>query len=73
MFYIGDGVWKSGAEAQVSALAEHFGVPFVGSWGRGISTTHKLNCGRMDQAASALQPDLIVCIGMRHGGGGEAG
>ena len=27
LFYIGDGVWKSGAEAQVSALAEHFGVP----------------------------------------------
>lgn len=73
MFYIGDGAWKSGAEAQVSALAEHFGVPFVGSWGRGISTTHKLNCGRMDQAASALQPDLIVCIGMRHGGGGKPG
>ena len=73
LFYIGDGVWKSGAEAQVSALAEHFGVPFVGSWGRGISTTHKLNCGRMDQAASALQPDLIVCIGMRHGGGGRPG
>ncbi len=73
MFYIGDGAWKSGAEAQVSALAEHFGVPFVGSWGRGISTTHKLNCGRMDQAASTLQPDLIVCIGMRHGGGGKPG
>lgn len=73
MFYIGDGVWKSGAEAQVNAIAEHFGVPFVGSWGRGISTTHKLNCGRMDQAASALQPDLIVCVGMRHGGGGKPG
>lgn len=73
LFYIGDGVWKSGAEARVTALAEHFGVPFVGSWGRGISTTHKLNCGRMDQAASALQPDLIVCIGMRHGGGGKPG
>ena len=73
LFYIGDGVWKSGAEVQVAALAEHFGVPFVGSWGRGISTTHKLNCGRMDQAASVLQPDLIVCIGMRHGGGGKPG
>ena len=73
LFYIGDGVWKSGAEAEVAALAEHFGVPFVGSWGRGISTTHKLNCGRMDQAASALEPDLIVCIGMRHGGGGKPG
>ena len=73
LFYIGDGVWKSSAEPQVTALAEHFGVPLVGSWGRGISTTHKLNCGRMDQAASALQPDLIVCIGMRHGGGGKPG
>ncbi len=73
LFYIGDGAWKSDAEAQISALAEHFGVPFVGSWGRGISTTHKLNCGRMDQAAGALQPDLIVCIGMRHGGGGKPG
>ena len=73
LFYIGDGVWKSGAEDQIAALAAHFGVPFVGSWGRGISTTHKLNCGRLDQAASALQPDLIVCIGMRHGGGGKPG
>ena len=73
LFYIGDGAWKSGAEEQVTAIAEHFGIPFVGSWGRGISTTHKLNCGRMDQAASTLQPDLIVCIGMRHGGGGKPG
>ena len=73
LFYIGDGAWKSGAEPQITAIAEHFGVPFVGSWGRGISTTHKLNCGRMDQAASTLQPDLIVCIGMRHGGGGKPG
>ena len=73
LFYIGDGVWKSGAEAQVAALAEHFGVPVVGSWGRGILTKHKLNCGRLDQASSALQPDLIICIGMRHGGGGKPG
>ncbi len=73
LLYIGDGVWKSGAENQVTALAEHFGAPFVGSWGRGISTKHELNCGRLDQAADAIQPDLIVCIGMRHGGGGKPG
>ena len=30
------------------------------------------HCGRIDQAAPALNPDLILCIGSRHGGAGAA-
>ena len=78
LFYIGDGVWKSGAEDPIITIAEHFGVLCAGSyvpvgiWGRGIATKHKLNCGRPDQVVDVLQPDLIVCIGMRHTGGGRS-
>ncbi len=78
LFYIGDGVWKSGAEDPIITIAEHFGVLCAGSyvpvgiWGRGIATKHKLNCGRLDQVLDVLQPDLIVSIGMRHTGGGRS-
>ena len=79
LFYIGDGVWKSGAEDQIIAVAEHFGVPCVssyvpvGTWERSIATKHPLNCGRLDQVVDVLQPDLIVCIGIHHRGGGRPG
>ena len=77
LFYVGDGVWKSGGEQAIIAVAEHFGllcagnyVP-VGIWGRAIPTKHELNCGRMDEAVEILDSDLIVCIGMRHWGVGR--
>ena len=77
VLYVGDGVWKSGAETQAAALAEYFGIPVVGDT-RGVSLKHPLHCGRLDQVArveqtlNALDPDLIVCFGVRHRGLGEA-
>ena len=37
LLYVGDGVWKSGAEAQVAALAEQVGAPVAGGWAGWIS------------------------------------
>ena len=70
VLYVGDGVWKSGAEAQVTALAEHFGVPVVGDW-RGVPLKHPLHCGRLDSAMDTLDPDLVLCVGVRHTGSGK--
>ena len=67
---IGDGVWKSGAGLQVASIAEYFGIPIAGDM-RGVSIKHKLHCGPFDQAAKALNSDLIVCIGVRHSGSGQ--
>ena len=69
LLYVGDGVWKSGAEKQVTALAEHFGVPVVGDL-RSVPIKHPLHCGRIDQAIGTLNPDQIVCVGVRHNGAG---
>ena len=73
LIYVGDNVWKSGAEAQVTALAEYFGAPVATTFGdlRGLSIKHPLHCGRLDTAAKALAPDQIICIGVRHGGSGH--
>ncbi len=69
----GDGVWKSGAECQVVAFAERFGVPISGGWNemRRGPRAHPLHCGRFDEAAEAINPDLIVCLGLRYGGRGN--
>ena len=71
LLFIGDGVWKSGAGIHAAAIAEHFGIPIAGDM-RGVSIKHKLHCGRFDQAGKALNPDVIVCIGVRHTGTGQA-
>lgn len=73
LLYVGDGVWKSRAETQVTRLAEQFGLPIVNSWGerRSVSQRHPLHCGRIEQATAVLNPDLIVCLGVRHGGRGR--
>ena len=73
LIYVGDNVWKSGAEARVTALAEYFGVPVATTSNdlRGVSIKHPLHCGRLDAAAPALTPDHIICIGVRHGGSGN--
>ena len=73
LIYVGDGVWKSGAEESVRSLAERFGAPVASTLAdlRGLSAAHPLYCGRIDQAASALDPDQIVCIGVRHSGLGR--
>ena len=70
LLYVGDGVWKSGAETQVKALAEYLGVPVVGDT-RSLPLKHPLHCGAPDPALAAIDPDWVVCIGVRHGVGGS--
>ena len=72
VLYVGDGVWKSGAIAEVTALAERFGVPVVGD-PRAVSIKHPLHAGgrRLEQAPE-IDPDLILCIGVTHNGAGNA-
>jgi benzoylformate decarboxylase len=72
LLYTGDGIWKSGADAEVTALAERFGIPVVGEL-RGVSIKHPLHCGgrRLEQAGD-IDPDLIICFGVRHNGAGTA-
>jgi len=74
LIYVGDGVWKSGAEPQVTKLAERFGAAVSSATGdlRGVPISHPQHCGQFRAAASAVKPDLIVCIGARHGGIGVA-
>ena len=72
LLYIGDGIWKSGANAEVTAIAERFGIPVVGE-PRGVSIKHPLHCGgRYLEQAGDIDPDLILCFGVRHGGSGTA-
>ncbi len=72
LMYVGDGVWKSGAIAEVTALAERFGVPVVGD-PRAVPIKHPLHAGgrRLEQAPD-LNPDLILSIGVTHNGAGNA-
>ena len=72
LLYTGEGIWKSGADAEVTALAERFGIPVVGDL-RGVSIKHPLHCGgrRLEQAGD-IDPDLILCFGVRHNGAGTA-
>ena len=72
LMYVGDGVWKSGAIAEVTALAERFGVPVVGD-PRAVSIKHPLHAGgrRLEQGPD-IDPDLILCIGVTHNGAGNA-
>ena len=72
LMYVGDGVWKSGAIGEVTALAERFGVPVVGD-PRAVSIKHPLHAGgrRLEQAPD-LNPDLILSIGVTHNGAGNA-
>ena len=72
LMYVGDGVWKSGAIREVTALAERFGIPVVGD-PRAVPIKHPLHAGgrRLEQAAD-INPDLILCIGVTHNGAGNA-
>ncbi len=75
MFYIGDGIWKSGAEERLIALAEHYGATVTTAFddARGVPVTHPLHCGRIDNAVEAANPDQIFCFGVRHQGNGKPG
>ena len=67
--YIGDGIWKGGAEAEATALVENFGLPVFNVWGdlRSIPLRHRFRCGHV-AAIENLDPDLILCLGVRHAG-----
>lgn len=74
LIYVGDGVWKSRAEEQVTELAERFGAAVASTGGdlRSVTAAHPQHCGRLMAAtAAAISPDLIVSIGVRHGGSGH--
>ena len=70
--YIGDGIWKSRAESEATALVENYGLPVVHVWGdlRSVPLRHRFRCGQM-VAMDTLDPDLILCLGVRHAGGGK--
>ena len=42
VIYVGDGAWKSGAQAKLAAIADHFGAVVASMWGdlRGVSVAH---------------------------------
>jgi benzoylformate decarboxylase len=68
VLYIGDGIWKSGAEQQLVAFAERYGIPITGGgnqWMRTVPANHELYC----QDSGALDPDYVIAIGVRHSGG----
>ena len=71
LLYVGDGVWKSGAEEGLAALAEGLGIPVSGDY-RAMPVRHPLYCGGYDEAAKALEPDVVLCVGVRHHGLGQA-
>ena len=64
LIYAGDGVWKSGASSEVIAVAENLGIPVAGDL-RSMPIKHRLHCGPFNDAVAAIDPDLIVCIGVR--------
>ena len=71
LLYVGDGVWKSGAEERLAALAEGLGIPVSGDY-RAMPVRHPVYCGGYDEAAKALEPDVVLCVGVRHHGLGQA-
>ena len=70
LLYVGDGVWKSGAEAGLAALAEALGAPVAGDT-RSMPARSPLHCGSYEEAAASLEPDVALCIGVRHNGQGR--
>lgn len=69
---IGDGVWKSGAEEGVATLAENLGIPASGDY-RAMPIRHPLYCGSYEEAAAKLEPDVVVCVGVRQNSRGMPG
>ncbi|HJM52644.1 MAG TPA: thiamine pyrophosphate-binding protein [Dehalococcoidia bacterium] len=73
MIYVGDGIWKSGAEDRAIAIAEHYGATVATGFddARGVPITHPQHCGRIDLATQTVKPDQIFCFGIRHQGNGK--
>ena len=74
LIYAGDGIWKSGAEVAVTAIAERFGAAVATGRNdlRGVPIKHPQHAGYFERAVEALNPDLILSIGSRHSGNGAA-
>lgn len=74
LIYAGDGVWKSGAERAATEIVELFGAAAATGRNdlRGVPIKHPQHAGYFERAVEALEPDLIVAIGSRHGGEGTA-
>ena len=65
LLYVGDGAWKSEARAEVTAVAEHLGIPIAGNtWD--VPIWHRLHCGPIGQAVATISPDVVVSVGVRH-------
>jgi len=73
LLYVGDGVWKSGAERLAAELATHFGVVVASPETdlRGISLKHPQHMGMANTAFDSYEPDVIVSLGVRHQGSGK--
>lgn len=69
LFYVGDGVWKSGAQDNVAALAERYGAAVCGDF-RSLPIKHPLHCGAPYEVITDEVFDTIICIGARHVGTG---
>ena len=74
LIYAGDGIWKSGAERAATEIAEMFGAAVATGRNdlRGVPIKHPQHAGYFERAVEALEPDLILAIGSRHGGAGTA-
>ena len=72
LIYAGDGIWKTGAESAVTAIAEQFGAAVCTGRNdlRGVPIKHPQHVGYFERAVEALDPDLILAIGSRHSGSG---
>ena len=73
LLYVGDGVWKSGADKLAAELATHFGVVVASPETdlRGISLKLPLHMGMSNTAFDSYEPDVIVSLGVRHQGSGK--
>ena len=73
LLYVGDGVWKSGADKLAAELATHFGVVVASpeTHLRGISLKHPVHMGMSNTAFDSYEPDVIVSLGVRHQGSGK--
>ena len=73
LLYVGDGVWKSGADKLAAELATHFGTVIASPETdlRGISLKHPQHIGMSNTAFDSYEPDVIVSLGARHQGSGK--
>ena len=73
LLYVGDGLWKSGADKVAAELATHFGVVVASPETdlRGISLKHPQHMGMSNTAFNSYEPDVIISLGVRHQGSGK--